>query len=156
MKYIQVGIHFAAVSDEDFDRLSKFPWRPQYVESEIIIYALTHIGGKDVPMQNLVNPPLMHLINDHKDGDGLNNTRDNLRLANRSQNAANRRKALGCSSDYKGVYKRGSKFLAMITEKGKLRHLGTFREELKAAQAYNDAALKIYGEFARLNDLEEV
>ncbi len=93
---------------------------------------------------------------DHRDGNGLNNRRENIRPATFSQNAANRvhyAKIAKCG--YIGVFQRrveyGGSFAASISFDGKHLHLGSFRRALDAALAYDEAARRLYGEFSRLN-----
>ena len=97
---------------------------------------------------------------DHIDGNGLNNRRSNLRVANHSQNLANRGKQRGSySSQYKGVCfaKSRNKWQANISSgflwgrEHKTKFLGRFKCEVEAAEAYDMAALKYFGEFAKLN-----
>ena len=92
---------------------------------------------------------------DHIDNDGLNNVKSNLRAATRSQNAMNfQKRSSKCSSRFKGVcwIKRENKWKAYITVQCKRVNLGQFHDEWEAAQAYNTAALKHFGEYARLNE----
>lgn len=92
---------------------------------------------------------------DHKDRNFLNNQKNNLRLANKSQNGANRLKSKGIySSRFKGVswHKDKRIWVAYITKNNKRVHLGQFINEWEAASAYNKAALKLFGEFACLNE----
>jgi hypothetical protein len=144
-------ILFALVDDEDFEWLNRFSW--SYCKGGSTFYAHTHIDRKMVYMHQLILPsPGFDLLTvDHKDLNGLNNQRENLRLATRSEQRANQRKSWGSTSRYKGVrkYKTG-KWEAYI--KGK--HLGTFYTEEAAAAAYNEAATKQFGEFANLNVIE--
>ena len=92
---------------------------------------------------------------DHRDGDGLNNQRANLRRATRAQNNANRRKRRdGHTSIFIGVYAlklRPGRFRACIEIHGKTKHLGSFRSEADAARAYDAAAFAAHGDFAKLN-----
>jgi hypothetical protein len=88
---------------------------------------------------------------DHEDGDCCNNTISNLRLATRGRNCANRN---GWSeSGYKGVYptKRGKPWQAQITVDKKSILLGRYDNKEDAARAYDIAALKYKGEFAKIN-----
>lgn len=88
---------------------------------------------------------------DHKDRDGLNNQRSNLRLANRSQQNANSVKRPG-KSGFRGVkLVHSSKFEARINVSGVYRYLGYFSSPVEAAKAYDRAAVENHGEFAVLN-----
>lgn len=95
------------------------------------------------------------VIVDHIDGDGLNNCRSNLRVATAAGNARNRRKSQR-SPGYKGVMydpKGKRHWRAYIRCDGKKRHLGSFATAQEAAMAYNRAAITLFGEFARLNEV---
>lgn len=93
-----------------------------------------------------------HLGVDHRDGDGLNNRRGNLRLATQPQNNANQRKARGTSSIFKGVSKYRGRWQATIKVNYHQRWLGAFDSEIEAARAYDDAAVLAFGEFASINN----
>src|ERR1700724_2888801 len=93
---------------------------------------------------------------DHIDGDALNNCRCNLRIATRLQNRLNSKKRTDVtSSKYKGVewYKSIGRWIARITVNKKQLSLGTFSNEEDAASAYNEAAIRYFGEYACLNDV---
>ncbi len=94
------------------------------------------------------------MLIDHRDNDGLNNTRKNLRLATHSQNLQNagpdsKRK----TSRFKGVsWSKGmKKWLAQIMANRKHSILGYFASEEEAARAYDAAARRLHGEFAYAN-----
>ena len=94
-----------------------------------------------------------HARPDHRDGDGLNNRRANLRLATSQQNNRNRRIGIANKSGFKGVSLRADRntWLAAIRLDGRLRKLGTFSSKEEAARAYDAVASKEFGEFAVLN-----
>lgn len=99
-------------------------------------------------------PDPEHLV-DHRNGNGLDNRRCNLRTASNSQNQRNKRGGSGGSSRFKGVTwrERGQKWEAQIHTGGRWLYLGQFQDERDAALAYNAAALAEFGEFARMNDI---
>jgi hypothetical protein len=93
---------------------------------------------------------------EHCDLNKLNNHRNNLRLSTRSQNSANKDKQTGTyTSQYKGVawHKKNKRWCAQIGVNNKMISLGYYKDEKEAARAYNDAALKYHGQFARLNNV---
>ena len=147
----------ALVDDADYERLSQYSWcvridkRPGRNEHT---YAARYVGPsyrrKTIFMHSEV---CGYARPDHIDGDGLNNQKYNLRPATRSQNAANRSKREGFSSSFLGVSwsTKSQKWHAQIVKDGKRFHLGMFRDEVDAAQAYNLAADELHGEFARFN-----
>jgi hypothetical protein len=89
---------------------------------------------------------------DHHDGDGLNNQGYNLRPATHFQNCQNSRGKHGIYSLFKGIrQRRGGQWTARIRVYKKELSLGCFHDEIEAAKAYDLAAKKYFGEFARLN-----
>ena len=117
-------------------------------------YACTNIGvGKSrrgVLMHDVIMNPAGGFEVDHRDGNGLNNRRSNLRNVSHRDNTLNRR--VVAKSGYKGVSKSGDRWRSVIhVKQGEQRYLGTFGTPEAAAQAYNDAAVRLFGEFAWLN-----
>lgn len=94
---------------------------------------------------------------DHINGDRLDNRRQNLRYATRSENNMNARARKGTASRHKGVtwHKQDRLWWAYIKHEGKQRSLGMHKTEADAARAYNAAAKRLFGDFARLNHIEE-
>ena len=109
-------------------------------------------------MHRLILDAPHHLDVDHVNGNGLDNRRCNIRLCTRAQNQVNAQKRRGCSSQYKGVdYRKDrNKWRASITINQQFKSLGHFNDETEAARAYNDAAVKYWGEFVRLNEVGDV
>lgn len=91
---------------------------------------------------------------DHVDGNPSNNAWDNLRKATNRQNQGNKKLRRNNTSGYKGVgwHKSIKKWYSSISYDGKI-HLGYFEYAEDAALAYNFAAIDLFGEFARLNEL---
>ncbi|MGL6211903.1 MAG: hypothetical protein ACRC14_18925 [Paracoccaceae bacterium] len=88
---------------------------------------------------------------DHKDGDGLNNCRFNLRISTTAENRRNKRSQVNNTSGFKGVTFRMSngKFSARITVNGERIHLGCFLTATAAHDAYATASATLHGEFGR-------
>lgn len=144
----------ALVDDADYLELSKFKWFARRDHN-------TFYAGRAVTTTpNKQKVVLMHreisgtrLKVDHKDGNGLNNQRHNLRAATTRQNGWNRRKISPASSKFKGVHwhRRDKKWQARIQVPGERNQLGYFQTEIEAAKAYDAAARRFFGEFAVLN-----
>ena len=156
----------ALVDDEDYEELSKYRW-VSYKRKHNGLY---HAGRKiykngDVTtiwMHREIMCPPVGLEIDHKDGNGLNNQRSNLRFATKIQNQQNRRKAgyrngKPTASKYKGVWFRAGRgtWAAEIRINKKKKYLGAYNSEAVAAKIYNDAATKYFGEFACLNEITD-
>ena len=91
---------------------------------------------------------------DHINGNGLDNRKANLRICDHMKNMWNKKKSKDRSSIYKGVVcvkKCKNSWIACITHMKNKMYLGSFKTEIEAAMAYNVAAVKFYGEYARLN-----
>ncbi len=155
---------FALIDDADYDLISKFSWHLK--KNKTNAYAGSNKRNKKGVWRTVkMHRIIMGLeqsdgkIVDHKDGNGLNNQRSNLRLCTPAQNCINRGKYKNKSSKYKGVcfYKsvKGNSVWvgwgARISVQNKTIFLGTFKNEEDAAKAYNLAAEKHYKEFAKLN-----
>lgn len=102
-------------------------------------------------MENGIQPDGSDI--DHIDNDRLNNRLENLRLAERSQNCANRRARRDGTSRFKGVCwkQQLGAWIAYAFTGSQREHLGTFAREEDAARAYDAAAAARWGEYARLN-----
>ena len=149
--YLSNGKNIVLVDDEDHNWLKKYKW---HLHSNG--YAKSTIKSKSKRMHRLImNEPAGFDI-DHIDHNKLNNQKNNLRIVTRSQNMMNRLKGKNCSSIYKGVcWKREiNKWSVQIMIDNKYIHIGVFKIEEEAAVAYNKAAIKLFGEYANLNEVK--
>lgn len=85
---------------------------------------------------------------DHRDGNPLNNSIENLRLASRRQNKFNEKTRSDSQSGMKGVRKSGSKWIARHGIGGKF-YLGKFDTPEEAKAARDEACKKAHGEYFR-------
>lgn len=149
------GMFKAIVDDEDFNLINSFAW--SYCVLSDRPYAITtlpknHAGRRQMLMHQMIMGISDGMDIDHIDGNGLNNSRSNLRVCTRAQNLRN--SSARKQRKYKGVQRVvGGKYIAKICFNGLHIHLGTFETEIEAAMAYNQAAKEYHGDFARLNDI---
>ncbi len=116
------------------------------------VYALSCDSGKRGLLHRMILDVPRDMVVDHANGDALDNQAGNLRICTQSQNCANaKRKA---HSLPKGVRRKGTdRFQATIMAQGHHYSLGCFSTAVQAAQAYDAAAIKLHGEFARTNKM---
>lgn len=140
----------ALVDDNDYENLCQWNWFAH--KRNGIWYAARFNGRKQIHMHRIILDVPDDVLVDHKDRDGLNNQRSNLRPATLHQNAFNKTKPAGCSSKYKGVYRLpNGKFKVTIQVDEKSIHGGYHFDEFSAAKAYDLLAKTHFGEFAVLN-----
>ncbi len=157
MKQIQLTQgKIALIDDADFDLVSQKKWWAISFNNGSLFYAACKISGKRVTMHRfLLGIRDRNIIVDHADGNGLNNTRNNLRTCTNSQNVMNSKTPFTNTSGYRCVSwcKPAKKWIAKININKKAVYLGSFADKKDAAAVYNEAAKIHYGEFARLNDV---
>lgn len=146
----------AIVDDEDFESLNRFKWHAT-LGSGRFYAARRDVGTKKIVLMHrqIMNPMDGQLVDHRETEQTLNNQKSNLRVCGHAQNHQNapKRKSV-TSSQFKGVSKFRDKYQAYIQVDGKKINLGTFADERHAATAYNNAAQKEFGEFARLNEID--
>ena len=145
---------FTLVDDTDFEWLNQWKWSAHEDSNTIYAERQCEITVKKIKMHRLIlglTDP--NICGDHRDMDGLNNQRHNLRPCTQTENKKNTVKYVNNKSGYKGVSwsKRDKKWCTQITSDGKKRHIGLFTCLIKAAKAYDIVAKELNGEFARLN-----
>jgi hypothetical protein len=149
--------HYALVDDEDFDFLNKRKWCiSKRKNTSYAVRYVTKTDGSRHPifMHRAIMGTPKGFDTDHKDGNGLNNKRGNLRVCTKSENQRNRISRVG-SSLFKGVSIKNQtgRWVSQIRFNGKKMHLGYFSNQFDAARKYNEFASKLYGEFANLNNI---
>ncbi len=144
---------FTLVDDEDYEWLNQWKWCAQFNPKTNSYYAVRSEKNKVKIMSRVIMGEPKDLLVDHRDRNTLNNQRNNLRIATRSQNGRNSKKHRNNTLGFIGIFrKKGSKkWKAHISVNGKMIYLGMFCSKLEAAKRYDDEAKKIGGEFANLN-----
>jgi hypothetical protein len=151
------GPKYAKVDPADYKRLRKYKFiarnaRNCFYAQMLEPNAITE--KKMLHMHQMILEVPKGMVVDHINNDTMDNRNANLRAATRAQNSRNRKKiSRQCSSKYKGVWwhKSSLKWGATVVFEKKKIHLGTFKNEIDAAKAYDEAAKKYHGEFACLN-----
>jgi len=149
----------ANVDAEDYDRLNQYNWAAKKCANNWYAQRLVYLprpdGKKGAHTSIMMHQEVLGHRGrvDHRDMNGLNNRKGNLRKSTRSQNLANARKRVHASSRYKGVSwdNEAQKWRSRITVSGKTIALGRFEDEKEAAAVYDTAARRYFGEFARTN-----
>lgn len=154
----------ARISPEDAERVLRYSWCAHVIPRKWrspLVYGkrATQVGGKHVTILLhrfiLDAPDGMNV--DHIDGDGLNCTRENLRLVTHAQNILNAGPRTTLTSRYKGVYwnKKQRVYMSRIQVDRTCHYLGRFDDPIEAARAYDRAARQLHGQYARLNFPED-
>jgi len=158
VKSEKYGLKHFFIDGEDFEKVDKYKWGLKPCRD--IFYLHRTFGYKENKTSQSLHRYIMDcppgMVVDHIDGNPLNNCRSNLRICLQSDNMKNRKNNINGTSKYKGVsfHKRDKVFIASIRVNTKLIHIGNFKNETEAAKAYNESAIKLHGEFARLNIIE--
>lgn len=150
----------AQVDDEDYGPLIKYKWCAFKNGRRFnAVRSVARAGKKQtVYMHRQILKAKRNLEVDHRDGDVLNNQKSNLRLVTSAQNLqAFKRKRYGATSRFRGVSwdRRRRRWVAYIGTSFGHKNLGRFSSEKAAAQAYDSAAIKFFGEFACPNFPDE-
>lgn len=144
----------ALVSNRDYKWLMQWKWMIK--KGNRTNYACRNTP-KEKPTQVLMHRQIMGITDskievDHKDRNGLNNRRGNLRLASKAEQQANspKQNRKGSKSKYRGVgwNPRLSRWHATLIVGGKTKYLGSFKTEKEAAETYDRARKAQWKKFA--------
>ena len=140
----------ALVDDEDYEWLSQWPWKFRTIGRG---YAMRVEKSKWIMMHRVIMNAAKGELIGHRNGNTLDNRRVNLYRATRSTLGSQQRVHPGVHSRYRGVTwdRSNQRWRAQIKVQGKYKHLGYFTDEAAAAQAYDEAAARLFGPVAVTN-----
>lgn len=146
------GIGIIDATDVDLVLDGQGHWFAKESHGNLYIYRNLPDGSLERLHTKILCAPIV----DHRNGDGLDNRRTNLREATHAENCRNKTRDRDSRSKYKGVtfvrFRSGNcRWLAQLTKNGKRVYQKTFTSEEAAARAYDVAALEHFGQFARIN-----
>ena len=132
--------------------LDKFKWAVNKREHTYYARTCVYVSGKtrNIAMHRLLMGLKAKDV-DHINGNGLDNRMENLRWCSQAQNCWNARKRKDSTRPFKGIYFKDNGWHARIRSGGKEIHLGSFRKPELAARAYDSAARRLRGKFAKTN-----
>ena len=143
------------IDTDDYDKIKNYKWGIDihWEKTNLMYVRRVDKNNNKIYIHNVI---MNDKSIDHKDNDGLNNKKSNLRKCTNSENVINRKIQSNNTSGYKGVslIKKSNKWNAYIKTKNKRIHLGNYESKIDAAKAYNQASIKYHGEFAQLNEVK--
>lgn len=152
--------YIALVDDEDYEGLAGYKWQATVKKrNSRLIYAqrVETCQGKQTAiwMHRVILGAPKGMEVDHRNGNGLDNQRGNLRLATHAQNICNSILEAN-TSGFRGVFydrtpRKGKRYRVRLKRQGIIYRFGVYQDAFEAACVYDDAATILFGEFARLN-----
>lgn len=158
-------VAYTVIDDADYDLVKNISWS-RIITMGKYPYAFGNIKvrgkWKGIKLHRLLLKPKPNELVDHKNGDGLDNRRSNLRVCNKAQNGQNSKRPSNNTTGFKGIIFVKSRadcgtpcserpWMAQIGHENKHITIGYFKTAKLAAQAYDKKAKELHGEFAKLN-----
>jgi hypothetical protein len=147
--------YFAIVDDEDYDSLIHINWQvlidkgcPHLKYASAVFPRPGKPRQRRYAMHRYILGITDSRLVDHINGDGLDNRRANLRIADNSQNTVNSRRKRISSTGYPGVSVEGKRFRAKMTFRGQFISIGWFDSAAEAHNAFRAAHIGLHGEFS--------
>lgn len=153
---LKIGNIPILVDEEDFPKIFNHKWHLFKSRGNLYIRGWNENLRKKVFLHRIILEVYDKRQVDHINGNTLDNRKCNLRICNSKENIRNRPKHATNTSGYKGVFavaKCLNKWRVLIGVDNKRTYIGVFDSKIEAAKAYNEAAIKYFGEFANLNKL---
>ena len=152
--YVPLTQGFCAVIDAcDFEKVAGYNWHVFHNKTNVYARRTERLpSGKrrTVQMHRVISECPDGKVVDHRDGNGLNNIRVNLRICDPVNNAQNCKTYRNNSTGVRGVQHYGAgRFRAQIRHEKKLLHLGVFDTLEEASASYEKAKAELHGEFRR-------
>ena len=138
--------NYFIISTSCLEKIIKHNW---YIDSNG--YPMSYTSRSKTLHKNLLGKQEKGFVIDHINRNKLDNRYNNLRVITSRENSYNRTKSITSNNKYKGIVKRGNKYIASITKDGLRKEIGGFETEEDAARMYDMMAEELFGEFAGLN-----
>lgn len=145
--------YFAKIDVADLPLIGTHCWNANERDGKMYAQQVIGRGGSSIYMHRVImgvtDPSI--LVDHRNREDTLNNTRENLRVSGKDQNAFNSKIRSDCTTGFKGVMKQPKSYVPYLNYKGIRVHLGRCSDPVEAARIRDRAALEVHGEFASLN-----
>ncbi len=142
--------NYFLISKSCLEKVIRHNW---YIDSNG--YPMTYTARSKTLHKNLLGKQQKGYVIDHINRNKLDNRLENLRVITSKENSYNRSKNKSSNNKYKGVIKRGNKYVASITKDGVRHEIPGIDTEEEAGRIYDMMAVELFGEFAGLNFTEQ-